>query len=426
MKKIIQLKLKYLARIIIKKYQPEVIGITGSVGKTSAKKAIWTVLSNNFKVRKSIKNYNNELGVPLTIINAKSGGKSILKWFKVFIKALKLILITDKNYPKILILEMGADHPNDIDYLINIAQPKIAIITTIGPSHLKFFNSLDNIRKEKSKLVKNIKQGGWAVINYDNEQTRKIINYSKVKVQTFGLQEKAMIKAQEIIFNQNQENNELKGINFKLCYNGSFVPVLLPNSLGKQAVYSALIGATIGIIYNLNLLEISNSLRNFITPQGRMRIIKGIKNTTIIDDTYNSSPQSCLLALEAIQKVNLNKGRKIAVLGEMLELGNITEKSHNQIGKDVFKSGFDQLILVGERTLDTKIGAEKAGFNKDNIFYFPNSKQAGMFVQERITENDLILVKGSQGVRMEKIVKEIMKDPLEAKNLLVRQDEQWI
>lgn len=158
MKKIIMKLLAILARMIIKKYNPKVIAVTGSVGKTSSKEMIADVLANKFRVRSSIKNYNNEFGLPLTIIGLESPGKNILAWFKVLWRAKKLILFKDKNYPDVLVLEMGVDREGDMDYLLSIVRPDIGVVTNISHSHLEYFGSLEKIKKEKVKLLQGLRK----------------------------------------------------------------------------------------------------------------------------------------------------------------------------------------------------------------------------------------------------------------------------
>lgn len=428
MKKLIQLKLKILAKLIIKKYKPEIVGVTGSVGKTTTKEAIYTVLSSKFSVRRSIKNYNNEIGLPLTIIGADSPGRSIFGWGAVFLKATGLILFRDKNYPKILVLEMGVDRIGDMDYLNSIVKCKIGVVTMIGLTHLEHFGTIDKIQKEKGALIKKLGKSGWTVLNYDNEKARQITDISKSKVITYGFHERANIRAQEVVFSfEEKDKLELRGISFKLTYGGSFAPVLLPKVVGYNAVYSALAASAVAIAFDMNLLEVSESLRNFASPQGRMNIIEGIKNTLIIDDTYNSSPTSSLSALDVVKKIPLaSNKRKFAVLGDMFELGRESVAGHKKVGKHLVECGIDKLIVVGERALDIANGAREAGMLDDDIFSFPNSDDAKIFVQNRIKEGDLILVKGSQGARMEKIVCEIMAEPLRAEELLVRHTKDWI
>ncbi|HDZ85746.1 MAG TPA: hypothetical protein ENH35_04360, partial [Candidatus Moranbacteria bacterium] len=143
--------LRWMSTVVIKKYRPDIVGISGSVGKTSTKEAVFTVLSSKFRVRKNLKNYNNEIGIPLTIIGAETGGRSILKWLVVFLKWLGIIILPYK-YPEILVLEMGVDHPGDMKYLTSFIPIKVGILTNISPSHLEFFRDIDHIAGEKGKL----------------------------------------------------------------------------------------------------------------------------------------------------------------------------------------------------------------------------------------------------------------------------------
>jgi len=415
MKKIIQLKLKILAKMILARYKPEIIGITGSVGKTSAKEAIFAVLSVSFKVGRSQKNYNNEIGLPLTIIGAPAPGRSLLKWFFVFARAVRLILFKDKNYPDILILEMGADKPGDIKYLLSIARPNIGVITRIGESHFEFFSSFDDIKKEKETLVKNLAPEGWAVLNNDDENLRGLAGEIKSKVITYGFSAKSQVKIREI------NSLSLKsGASFKVEYDGSVVPIQLPGVVGRPAVYAGLAGIALGVIHKINLVKIAEALKNFKPPAGRLNLIAGIKNTLIIDDTYNSSPQSSLEALSVFADMNLPAGsRRLAVLGDMLELGSYTEEGHRLVGRKVAEARIDKLIIVGERARDIGREAQARGMKADNIFYFPEATNAGRFLQDRLRSGDIVLVKGSRGMRMDKIVKEVMADPLRADELLV-------
>ncbi len=428
MKKIIQFKLKILSKIILAKYKPKIIGITGSVGKTSTKEAVYTVLQSKYKTRRSQKNYNNELGVPLTIIGDEARGKSIKGWIKVFLKGLGLIIFTKKDYPEILVLEMGVDKPGDMEYLADIVKCDIGVVTAIGASHLQFFKSTKRIQKEKGVLIERVKRKGWAILNYDDDKTRELSEESYAKVLSYGFLDEADVGAQNIFFNFEKDKNSssLPGINFKINYKGSVVPVRLSNVLGYSVIYSALAAAAVGIAFDMNLVEVSNALKDFQSPPGRMKLIDGIKDTIIIDDTYNSSPQACNIALDFLDRVSVNnKAKKFAVLGDMFELGRYTEKAHREVGARVAGLSVDKLVVVGERARDIANGARKAGMKKEDIFHFSYNLEAGKFIQERLSKGDLVLIKGSQGTRMEKTVKEIMADPLSAKHLLVRQGKGW-
>jgi UDP-N-acetylmuramoyl-tripeptide--D-alanyl-D-alanine ligase len=425
MSRIIQLLLKFLAKIIIKKYQPEVIGITGSLGKTSAKEAIYAVLKNKFNVRQSPKNYNNELSVPLTILGTEAPGRSLKNWLNIFGKFFRLLIIPDKNYPPILILEMGVDRPGDMKYLTSIIQPNIGVITAVKNSHLEFFEKEENIKKEKQILIENLTRNGLAVLNYDNIHTRDMIKESKFKTLTYGLAAGADIQAQEINWVVDRGGPDILGINFKVSYEGSLVPVNLPRVAGLPAVYAVLAAIAVGTYYEMNLVEIAHSLLDFALPPGRLNLLPGIKNSRLLDDTYNSSPASTLVALEIIAKAKLPGGRKIVVLGDMLELGSVSESGHGEVGEKIAQISIDLLVVVGQLAKIVGLTAAAAGFPAAKIIYLADSNMAAAALTNIVAPHDLILVKGSQGARMEKVVKSLMAEPERAQNLLVRQGKEW-
>lgn len=426
MRQILQFKLKLLAKLIVRKYKPHIIGITGSIGKTSSKEAIETVLDGRFRVRASFKNYNNELGVPLTIIGHESAGRSLSGWLSVFAKAWRLILITDKNYPEILVLEMGVDRPGDMAYLCSIATPEVGIETAVSYSHLEFFGSVNNIKKEKQVLIENVDNKGLSVLNYDNEFTRDMAEVSRAKVITYGIGEGANLQAQDISYNFSKGDYDLSGLHFKMSYDGSIVPVFMKNVLSEPAIYAALTGAAVGLHFGMNLVEIASALNNFNLPVGRMNLLAGLKHTFIIDDTYNSSPEACIAALNVLGNIRISEdGKKYAVLGDMMEIGDYTEDGHKLVGQKIAELKIDYLVAVGERAKFMAIGAKEAGLSEDNIFRFERTKEAGEFLLDKMNNGDVILVKGSQSMRMEKITKILIAEPERAKELLVRQGSQW-
>ena len=428
MKKILRLKLKILARLILKKYKPVVVGITGSIGKTSAKEAVFTVLHNHFSVRMSLKNYNNEIGLPLTIIGIESAGRDLFAWLKVFTAARRLMLFKDKNYPKILFLEMGVDRPGDMDYLTAIAPVSVGLVTGVSYAHLEYFGSINNIKKEKQVLIEKIVNPtkGLAILNYDNELTREMADVSRTRIMTYGLKPGANLQAQDIVYNLTKSNYELSGINFKLNYNGAIVPVLMPNVMSATALYAALAGAALGLYFEMNLVEIAQALHDFVLPPGRMHLLPGVKHTFLIDDTYNSSPEAALAAIEILSQMKIDEAsKKYAVLGDMLEIGSYTEEGHRAVGAAVAKQGLNYLVAVGERARGFIHGAKEAGLDDNYLFHFDRPEEAGLFLQDRIKAGDVLLIKGSQGARMEKIVKELMAEPERASELLVRQGQEW-
>ncbi|MDP3245263.1 MAG: Mur ligase family protein [bacterium] len=428
MKYLLEKFLQSLAYLLVRKYKPTIIAITGSVGKTSAKEAIHAVLKDYFDVWKSPANYNNELGVPLTIIGCESAGHSIKKWLGAFWRGFSL-LFGKHHYPKILVLEMGADHPGDIKNLVKLAPPTIAVVTAVSPVHLEFFSNLKKVAAEKSKILEKLTTDGTAILNADDELVLEMKQKTKSKVLTFGFNSGASVYALELIesLGNGLEKGEALGkVNFKIAYEGSIVPMSLINVLGRQHVYAALAATAVGLTLGLNLIEISKGLEKYEAPRGRMKLIPGIKNTLLIDDTYNSSPRAALEALDVLGRLPAAENtRRFAVLGDMLELGAFTEEAHKQVGERAAKCA-DRLILVGEAMSFAKKAAVKSGLAEEHILHFHNAPEAGHFLQDEVKEGDVLLIKGSQGMRMEKVVKELMAEPLKAGELLVRQSKEWL
>lgn len=409
---ILQKILKYLASAILNKYHPEIIAITGSVGKTSTKEAVALVL-NKFSVQKLSKNYNNELGVPLTIIGAEAAGKNIFKWLAVFWRAKKLILFRNPGYPKILVLEFGVDRPGDMDYLLKFVKPDIGILTRIGPAHLEKFGTQEKIIQEKSKLIEALPKDGFAILNYDYKDVLSLCDATSAKCITYGFEEGADVRAKNVIYGRGQTV-------FTLEYGGASLPIVLLHAVGEPQIYAILSAICAGIIKGMNLEEIKAALKNYMPPKGRGVILKGIKNTIIIDDTYNASPQSMEMALTNLKNMADNyspslgkggqeriSGRSIAVLGDMLELGPISADAHFAVGKKAAELRIHYLFTVGPRAKDIARGAKETGMNKDRIFEFSDNLSCGKFLQEKMEPDDVILVKGSRGMRMEEIIQEI-------------------
>ena len=416
MRKILQKILRILAKIALKKYKPIVIAITGSVGKTSTKEAIYAVFKNHFgekRVRKNEKNYNNEIGVPLTIFNLETGGNSILKWIPKFIKIFWMIIFKIE-YPDFLVLEMGADKPKDIEYLLNFVEHRVGVITAIGeiPVHVEFFESPEKVVEEKRKIITKLDKNGVAILNYDDERVRKMGDSIDAKVLTYGLSEKADIKATNYELKLLLNEKNISELNFKLDFGGSSVPAKLINVLGVQHLYSALAATAVGITFNINLVVISQALREVVPISGRMHLIKGIKNSIIIDDSYNAallSMEAGLDALKVFQNSSANeiKRRKIAVLGDMLEIGKYSEQAHIQVGKKAGEIA-DMIFAIGNCAGFIEQGAINAGFEVNKIFKFSTSDEAKLVIQKKIQENDVIFIKGSHSIKMENIVEEIM------------------
>ena len=413
-----------MAVLILKKYHPKVIGITGSVGKTSTKEAVFAVLDGHFRVRRNEKNYNNEIGLPLTIIGVETGGDSFWGWVVVVFKWLGIIIFPVK-FPEVLVLELAADRPGDIKYLVDFIKPEIGIITDISGSHMEYFKNLDSIAKEKWYLARHVGEKGTAIINIDNPYLLKLKNNLRSEVLSFGFSQDADVEASDVSYNyiKNNGHSELRGLSFKLNYRGTIIPMRLNNILAAHNIYAALAGIAVGIKLGLNLVEIGRALENFTLPTGRMNLIRGIKNTIIIDDSYNASPVSATAAMKVLGEIEAP--RKIAVMGDMLELGTGSETGHRELAKKFLEIRGDIFIAVGSRMQKAVAELAKHNTSPERILTFASPLEAGKKLQEIMRDGDLILVKGSQGMRMEKIVEEVMAEPLRAGEFLCRQDKKW-
>ncbi len=424
MRNILEYILKIFAKMVLWRYRPVVVAVTGSAGKTGTKEAIYHVLKKRFKVRRNIRNYNNEVGVPLTILGSYISPETTLKgfwgWLNIFLRSI-FTIIYQKNYPEILILEMGISKPGDMKYLMSFVPIKIGVFTAVGefPVHLEYFPEKGKLVEEKALMIKSVPKDGLAVLNYDDLSVRMVGDELSEQIKTiyygFGQGANLKISNYELIINSLSKRDF--GINFKLENQGSIIPVRLIRVLGKQQASIAAAAAAVGLYFGLNLVQISNALRKYRTIAGRTRLLEGIKQTWLIDDSYNASPLSVSTALDILEKFPC-QGRRIAVLGDMLELGNKTEEGHRRIGREAAQK-VDILFAVGQRSIFTADEARKQGLNKDKVFEFSQSEDAAIPVQETIQKGDIILIKGSRGIQMEKITKEIMLHPEKADKLLV-------
>lgn len=427
-RKFIEKTLRFMARRILIKHKPKVVAVTGSGGKATTRDMIAKVLADNHTVRRNSKNFNEEVGVPMTIIGVEPNEDRSISVSKVFLEW--ILALFSNNYPEILVLEMGADRPGDIKRFCDYIPVDVGVVTNVGISHLEFFKTQENIAKEKGRVLKVVPNNGLAITNYDSEYARGILDQVKANSLTYGFNEKANLRASDVDFNYEMENvagqnvNLPKGVSFKLNYKGSIVPIKLKHCLSESQVYSALAALAVGEYFKLNLMEMISSLEDFFPPSGRSVAMPGIKHTSIIDDTYNSSsPEGTLIALEVLKKIEAK--RKIVVLGDMLEMGPEEESGHELIGREISKMNPDHFVTVGKRMRLAAKEYEKIK-DKKTVAVFDSPDKAKFFVQDLIKPGDLILIKGSQGMRMEKVVEEIVDNPVENKSRLVRQDSWWL
>lgn len=423
LKRMLERLLGLIAHAVIKKYRPKIVAITGSVGKTTTKSACVSVLQPRFRVRGSAKNFNNELGVPLTILGVDAPGRNPLKWFTVFLKGALMLVDSDPLYPQVLVLEMGADHPGDIAYLMSIAPPDVGVVTAVSVAHTEFFESVGGVLAEKKTIVTDLGAEKQAIISADDEQLATVVSEIRAATTSFGFESGAMVRGQQATVRFDPRGAPM-GMEAQIVVGADEATIFIPGVLGRPVVYAALAAAAVGRAFEFELPEIQLGLNSFVPPPGRLRIIEGIKHTILIDDTYNASPRAATEALAIASTIHTD-GRRIAVLGDMLELGALTEETHRSIGNIVASSGFDLLLTVGSAARFIAEQARASGMDDNTVYSFDNSSDAGKFLQERMKEGDVVLVKGSQGVRCERVVREVMAAPEDAEKLLVRQGEEW-
>ncbi len=420
MKKFLRAILRKLARLTIWRYRPGIIGVTGSVGKTSAKLAIQAVLERGRIVRASPGNLNNDLGLPLAIIGEWTQDELALVtrrtppgtlrlqkaafWARVILGAAWRIVVKSPDYPEILILEYGIDYPGDMKYLLRIAQPNVSVVTAIGaiPAHVEHYSGPEDVAREKGKLIEHLSVGGFAILNYDDLAARGLQARTRARVLTFGFEKGAEVRVSR--FEHRVRNGVPDGISFKLEHGGSFVPVRIPHAYGRAHAYAAAAAAAIGIAFGMNLVAISDALAAYAPADARMQVFHGIKSTLLIDDTYNASPASLAVALETL--VDLPGTRKIAVLGDMLEIGKYASEAHGHAGALAAMTA-DALFTVGPHAKMIADTAAEEGMKKSAIFSYAAAPAAATAVRDFVKKGDVVLVKGSHDMHMDVIVREL-------------------
>ena len=348
--------------------QLEVIGITGSVGKTLTQNAIASVLSQKFKVVVGDENLDPTFRIPKTILAAKP-------WHQK------------------MILEYGVEHPHDMDHYLALVKPKIAVVTAIAPTHTKYFGDINGVFNEKVKLIKSFPKSGMAILNADDPLVVKMAKATTAQVKWYGKKAKNMVKISH--FSQN-----LKGSKFRLHYNGQKASVVI-KVIGKHQLTSAYAAATCGIICGLTLKQIAKGLSQVRPPEHRLNLIV-TKNISIIDDSYNASPKAATEALNTL--LALGKRRpKIAVFGEMKDLGSLSQNEHELLGQKVAKSKIKYLFTVGKIAKIIDRSAKKHKFS-GKIISIISTSEAIKEIKKVVTHQSLVLIKGSRHAHLERIV----------------------
>lgn len=430
MKRLVQRLIANLAKKTLRTYKPKIVAITGSVGKTSTKHAIAIALGTSRRVRATKGNYNNEFGMPLTILGEDPVGKSVTGWLGILWRGWRLSM-GGQDYPEVLVLEYGADKRGDIAYLCQLARPYISVVTAVGVAHAEFIGTLEDVKEEKGTLVRSLAPDGIAVLNADDENVLAMRHMAKGAVVTYGFSD-ADVTVNDVAVDMRHDGDIDIGevvarLNLTIRAGNDAIPVQLQNVVGDAHVRSVLAAATVALQLGLSPQEISKNLASYVPMPGRLRLITGIKRSILIDDTYNASPMAVHAALEVLSSIPIPAtSQRIAALGDMLELGRYAEQSHVDVGRHVASLPIDLLVTVGEHARDIARGALEGGMEQTQVYTYANSADAARFIQARMKRGDAVLAKGSQGARMEKVVKEVMAEPQRAAQLLVRQYGKWL
>ncbi|MBP9763602.1 MAG: hypothetical protein KBD10_02565 [Candidatus Pacebacteria bacterium] len=425
-KKIIISILILESKLVLFRFKPKIIAITGSVGKTSTKDAIYTALENSLRVRKNQKSFNSEIGTPLTILGLENAWNDPVLWIKNIF--LGLIVPLKKEYPEWLILEVGADHPGDVSKVAKWLKPNVVVITALPkiPVHVEFFSSPEALNEEDLSVINYLQKDGTLVLNADDKLALAAKERFSGNVYTYGsdINSSVSFSNENIVYTNHDEIKLPSGVSFKVSNSGNSVPVFLPNVLGVQHILPVTAAVAVGLSQGVPFLNMVNSFSNFQAPRGRMNLILGKNKSMIIDDTYNASPIAMQKAVEVLSEVETN-GNKIAVLGDMLEIGRYSASEHKKIGEQIAKSKIDILVSVGIRAQSIFQSAIECGMDKDSVLHFRDFNGVSDFLSNYLKPGAVVLVKGSQSIRLEKVVAEIISEDLDKSSLLVRQEIDW-
>ena len=360
--------LQQFARFWRRKLDLRVVGITGSVGKSTTKEMVAEVLSTKFRTLKSPGNLNNEIGLPLTILRLSSGHERA-------------------------VLEMGFYVPGEIAFLCDIALPQVGLVTNIGTVHAERAGSQEAIARGKAELVQSLPPApeGVAILNFDDPWVRQMEEKTKARVFFYGLSREANLWADNVV------GLGLEGIRFRLHYQGETLHVRIP-LIGRHSVHTALRAAAVGLAEGMNWQEILEGLHQGHT-QLRLAAVRSQTGALLLDDTYNASPESMLAALNLLDEL---EGRKVAVLGDMLELGPYERGGHEMVGLRAAQVA-SVLLTLGERAHLIAEAARRAGMKKSSVLEFNEFDPLMDWLKSNLTKEDSVLIKGSHGLRMDRI-----------------------
>lgn len=364
-----------LARGYRMQFDLPVVAVTGSNGKTTTKEMIAAILGRSRPVLATEKNYNNEIGLSHTLFKLERSHRAA-------------------------VVEMGMRGRGEIALLASVARPNVGVVTNVGPVHVERLGSVDAVAEAKAELVEALGPDGWAVLNADDPKVGAMAARSAARVVTFGLSEGADVRAEEV-----RLDGEGKAC-FVLCSAGGAAVVQL-GIPGRHSVMNALAAAAAALALGAGLEDVASGLAEAEGGEMRMEMVRLGAGIRLLNDAYNASPLSMRAALDTLAA--LEAERKVAVLGDMLELGKFSAEAHREAGRRAAAAGVELLITVGKQARETAAGAVEAGLDQERVLGCETAEEAAEECAARVRPNDLVLLKGSRGVRLERVAEALLR-----------------
>ncbi len=408
--------LALFARAVVRRYKPHIVMVTGSVGKTSTKDAVAAVLATRFFVRKSEKSFNTGFGVPFTILGVDNPWDNPLAWFSLMKRAIALLILPNQ-YPKMLVLEVGADRPGDLSRILRIVSPDAVVVTRLPevPVHVEAYASPEAVREEEFSPAYALHAAAPLIISADDPHARESAMRTPARIISYGMAEDAAVRVQNVGFHE--EGGRVAGMRADVAMDGKKGDIVVKGSVGSTQVFPAAAALATALAFDIPLKDALKALESYEPPAGRGRILLGKNDSILIDDSYNSSPVAVEQGLETLRAFP-HALRRIAVLGDMLELGRYSVTEHERIGA-LARCSADIVAAVGIRSR-----AFAMAQGDGEVLLFDNARTAAEALTDLVRPGDVLLVKGSQSIRTEHIVKALLANPADAARL-VRQERKW-
>lgn len=404
LERLLEPRLTRLAKDIVDTRRPFVVAISGSVGKTAAKDAVACVLREWTHTMASPENQNDELGVPLSIIGARPSGRNPLGWLATLQRARRILGSGGSFYPECLVLEFGSCHVGDVEHLMHLSTPDVGVLTAIEPTHLQFYDSLGAIELEEGKVVTMLPASGTGILNADNPGAAAAADRASCRIVTYGLEAGADVRG--VATASAIDWDRLTGcthLDVECC--GLVGALRIEGTVGAHSCYAPLAALGVAQAIGIPFAEAMRALRSYVPPPGRMQCRPGLNRSLVIDDTYNSSPAAAIKALDALATAapQGESAETIAVLGPMAELGPTSRSQHEAIGRHAAKLSLDRIVTVGNEARDTARAAREAGMPTERVLEVRGPDEAIRALMECAEPGNVVLVKGSQSSRMERV-----------------------